>query len=89
VHPYISMLLAEQRVADMLADADVRRRVRAAKAERRSSRRAARHVPPSHLGPAAERLPESVPTPQVVRTAAGPDSYSGERESQLCHAASL
>jgi hypothetical protein len=91
VHPYISLLLAEHRTADMLADAEVRRRVRAAVADRRSARRAARHLPPSRLGPPAEHIMAaelSGPRGRLVRTAAGPDSHSGEQESQLCNAAS-
>jgi hypothetical protein len=82
------MLLAEHRTADMLADAEMRRRVRAAVADRRASRRAARQLPRSPLGPPAERITQPTPMARVVRTGNGRDSDSDDRESQLCHAAS-
>jgi hypothetical protein len=87
VHPFISMLLAEQRIADMRADADRRRLVRAAIEERRAQRHATRQWPPSRLGPAAEQIIEPASTVRLVRTAAGPDSCH-DSDPQLCHAAS-
>ena len=87
MHPYLIMLIAEQRAADMRAAADRHRRMRAAIASRSNSRRSsARRVPQPRLGPPSEHVVPSASPAQLV-PAAESDSQR-DRDSQLCHSAS-
>jgi hypothetical protein len=92
VHPYVTQLIAEQRIADMHAAAAAHRLARAAKASsgtqpRRPGRRAAaqRSAPASGPAAAVQLYPHRVPG----RSDGGPDSRArlagpDEHDAELC-----